>query len=89
MTGRTPTTALVKAEYCESIVRRPIGRTYGTASDDFDQWLAAHDREVRAKALEDVAGQWFANDTHGIARFTEEVQAELRKRAAEIREAHS
>lgn len=88
MTEYTPTT---------SWVRIMVGYAAATAVDRtlpievarvegyqwFDRWLAAHDAEVRAEALEEVANEWA--DKNGMSWLSMQARW-LRTRAAEIRE---
>lgn len=68
--------------------RTPMGGTLLGSREQFEavadailasDWLAAHDREVAAKALEDAAGNWEG----AVSR------AWLRARAAHIREGNT
>ena len=81
-TDYTPTTEQVRSHYVfdqGDVWRRERGEAY-------DPWLAAHDREVAAKALEDAAGDFEAYVESGApvgAGTTPEKW--LRARAASLR----
>ena len=81
-TDYTPTTEQVRSHYVfdqGDVWRRERGEA-------FDHWLAAHDREVAAKALEDAAGDFEAYVESGApvgAGTTPEKW--LRARAASLR----
>lgn len=92
MTDRqyTPDTEDVRENYELAAIDLCDGRCRKRGhADEFDRWLAAHDAEVAAKALEE-AGHAFTHSGKigGGALFARrEVQAVLRKRSAEIRKA--
>jgi len=50
----------------------------------FDRWLAAHDREVAAKALREAAANWFPHPTLGLARLADDAAELLRAEADRI-----
>ena len=72
MSEYTPTTEQV----------RNAVRPYRIHPDEFDRWLAEHDREVRTAAFEEAAGYFGEN------QMTREgdVKEWLRNKAAAIRE---
>lgn len=72
----------VRQRYALDVDASPFtGLDYKAALAEFDRWLAEHDREVSAKALEDAAEQM----DYGIA-YTGPAREWLTARAAEIRE---
>lgn len=52
MSAPTPSDASVRGRYCDGVY---VQTGHTTEGEDFDRWLAEHDREVAAKALEDAA----------------------------------
>lgn len=50
----TPTTAMVEDAYVQAYGNRAPG-VHEMSIAEFDRWLAAHDREVAAKALREFA----------------------------------
>lgn len=77
-----PTTDEVRAMYVTGTPPHRVSVTQGNA--EFDAWLAEHDREVQARALEEAADvfEW-ARDDVDYAAF----QGWLRDRAIEMRAA--
>lgn len=59
MSDYTPSEARICIDYCNAAIRRPAPdgsfMSMEDAHDAFDRWLAAHDAEIAAKALEDAA----------------------------------
>lgn len=53
----TPTTDKVRAAYLTSRTRE-VPRKVGDVMAEFDRWLAAHDRAVKAEALREAADAW-------------------------------
>ena len=51
----TPTTAAIRESHAFTTQSKIAGATFGQGLAEFDRWLAAHDREVAAKALTDAA----------------------------------
>lgn len=52
----TPTTEQVREFWASDGRHQPAAKSFGAqeSADEFDRWLAAHDAEVAAKALEDA-----------------------------------
>ena len=56
MSKYAPTTGEVRRRYAYARSGKPGHKNQGAVAE-FDRWLAAHDAEVAAKALEDAADQ--------------------------------
>ena len=102
MSDYTPTTGHVQDAYCH--VQQGVMGERGDAAHEkfhaeFDRWLAAHDAEVAAKALEEAASAWqvsgWAHDlpekgaerAQVILHMAQAATEMLRLRAAEYRKA--
>lgn len=55
MSEYTPTTESVRTAYAGAPAGVFARDAYNTRSQEFDRWLAAHDAEVRAEAIEAAA----------------------------------
>jgi hypothetical protein len=81
----TPTTDEVRAEYVTNrAIRVP---TTTPVASEFDRWLAAHDREVAAAALDKAADEFRSGQITGLFTGRDQYPREwLRQRADKIRE---
>lgn len=61
MSEYTPTVYDIKLAYCDSDW---TGHDYAAQAPEFDRWLAAHDREVSAKAWDEAVG-FFEENFYG------------------------
>jgi hypothetical protein len=79
VTRNNPTTTDIR-NWATYVPDRSIGMHVSQPdAEAFDRWLAAHDREVAAKALRDAASDYF--DAHIYPVPPREVRAWLRGRA--------
>ena len=85
MSDYTPTTEEVRMAYGDARCVDPDAPAHSRGcpqAEEFDQWLAEHDRQVKAEALEaaaDAARRLIANKQGGFSHW-------LRDRASKIRE---
>ena len=88
----TPTTAEIRGHYSWKSSSIVGALEYSEGLSEFERWLAAHDAEVAAKAIEDAGAQYseyeafIASDGHmSLRRHDKSVDEWLRDRAAEYR----
>lgn len=77
-----PTTGQVRGFWASDGKHQPAAKSYDyiEAADEFDRWLAKHDRDVKAEALEEAASSPIPREV-----LTNGTRAWLRARAAEYR----